>query len=30
MTMICVSKSEGHRELIEEFENLRIDGQIDR
>jgi len=30
MTMICVSKSEDHRELIEGFENLRIDRETDR
>jgi hypothetical protein len=26
----CVSMSEGHRELIQGFQNLRKDGQTDR
>jgi hypothetical protein len=28
--MICVSKTGGHRELIQGFQNLRKVGQIDR
>jgi hypothetical protein len=30
MTKNCVSKTGGHRELMEGFENLGIDGQTDR